>query len=146
MSLLGTYLSSLGMKLVCDSAFDEEAAGFNTTSGTLVDITNLTFDLVVPVGLPSTATIFAVMTFQAYTGGVGSPTTGAWAISINAVDQTEVQRYLSGTNDAGIGAVMGSVGSLSNGTYTVKGRSRVVSGAGTLYTSPAQLFAVAVLI
>ena len=122
----------------------DEATGQSTTSATLEDITGLTFDLEVPTGLPSTAKIQAIMVIQCSTTG-GSPATGGWAININGSDQTEIQRYLSGTNDMGVLVVMANVTGLSNGTYTVKGRHRRVSGASTVNSDVAQLKAVAIM-
>ena len=116
--------------------FDEITTPASTTSGTLVDITGLTFDLVTT----RTGKINAAMTFQASTTG-GSPATGAWTISINSADGTEMARYLSGTNDTGIGAAQTRSVSLPPGTYTVVGRHRRVSGASTLNTDAAQLHA-----
>jgi hypothetical protein len=84
------------------------------------------------------------MTFANSTTG-GSPATGGWAVNINAVDQTEYTRYLSGSNDAGIGAAAGRVTGLSAGTYTVKGRHRRVSGSSTVNTDVATLHTMAYL-
>jgi hypothetical protein len=142
MSRLGEIGSNTNLHAVLDEDFAE--ASDTTTSGTLEDVTGTSFTLTIPVGLPSTATIVARMTFNCNTTG-GSPATGAWAISINSVDGTELQRYMSGTNDSGIGAVQARVTGLSNGTYTVVGRHRRVSGSATVNTNSAQLEALAVL-
>ncbi len=122
--------------------FDEISGTVSTTSATLVDITALTFDLVVPTG--AVAHILATMTVQCSTTG-GSPSTGAWAISIGGVDGTEIARYLSGTNDTGALAVQAGRTGLTAGTYTIKGRHRRVSGSSTIDTDVAQLLAEAVL-
>ena len=122
--------------------FDEITSPVSTTSATLVDITGLTFDLVVPTG--AVAHILATMTVQCSTTG-GSPAVGAWAISIGGVDGTEIQRSLSGTLDTGSLSVQAGRTGLTAGTYTVKGRHRRVSGSSTLDTDVAQLLAEAVL-
>lgn len=140
---LGEINSNLSVEVVADSDFDE-VTGQSTTSATLEDITGLTFDLVIPAGLPSTAKIVATMAIGCSTTG-GSPATGAWAISINASDGTEITRYMSGTNDSGSVVVLAQATGLSDGTYTVKGRHRRVSGASTVDTDVAQLRAIAVL-
>jgi hypothetical protein len=124
--------------------YDEITSPVATTSATLEDITGLTFDLVIPSGLPSTVIIKAIMTMQTSTTG-GAPATAAWAININAVDGTEISRYLSGVNDTGMGGVQGRVTGLGAGTYTIKGRHRRVSGASTINTDVAQLSAIALL-
>jgi hypothetical protein len=116
-----------------------EATGTSTTSATLEDIAGCTFDLT----MTQPCRIHAEMTFANSTAG-GSPATGAWAISINSVDGTELPRYLSGSNDNGIGAVQTRSGVLGPGTYTVKGRHRRVSGSSTVNTDVAQLFALCV--
>jgi len=115
-----------------------EAGPVSTTSVVLTDITGLTFTIT----LPTTGRIHAIMTFWA--SSTGANNTGAWAININSVDGTQLQRFLSGTNDDGIGAVQMRSAVLTAGTYTVKGRWRRVSGTGTLTTQVAQLYAVTV--
>jgi hypothetical protein len=139
MTRLGELNSNYDVEIVADAGYDE-ATGLTTTSATLEDITGLTFD----VTLPATGRIMADMVVQTSTTG-GSPATGAWAISINSVDGTEIARYLSGVNDTGALAVLARSISLGAGTYTVKGRHRRVSGASTVNTDVAQLSAIAVI-
>lgn len=114
----------------------DEATGQSTTNVALEDITGLTFDLVTAVQ----GRIVALMTIDCSTTG-GAPATGAWAISINSVDGTEMTRSLSGFNDMGALSVQARSASLAPGTYTVKGRHRRVSGASTINTDIAQLSA-----
>lgn len=140
---LGEIKSSVLLSITVDVGFDEET-GASTTSGTLEDITDLSVDVVVPTDIPDDAAIRAIMVVQGSTTG-GSPATGAWAISIDGDDQTEVQRYLSGSNDTGVLAVMGSVSGKVPGTYTVKGRHRRVSGSSTVNSDLAQLSVQAVI-
>jgi hypothetical protein len=120
----------------------DEVTGVATTNAALEDITGLTFTITIPVG--RTGIIRASMSFQNSTTG-GSPAVGAWAININSVDGTELQRNLSGSNDIGIGNVKTESAALTAGTYTVVGRHRRVSGAATVNTDVGQLEAVALL-
>lgn len=139
----GEINSNLNIESVADQDYDEVTTQ-PTTSATLEDIAGLTFNLTVPTDLPSVAVIRAILVVQCSTTG-GSPATGAWAISIDAADGTEIQRYLSGTNDTGVLVVMARTAGLGAGTYTVKGRHRRVSGASTVNTDVAQLKAEVVM-
>lgn len=139
----GEIKSNLNIESIADQGFDEISA-ISTVSTTLEDITGLTFNLIVPPGLPSTAVIRAILVVQCSTTG-GSPATGGWAISIDGSDGTEIQRYLSGLNDTGVLAVMHRAIGFSEGSYTVKGRHRRVSGSSTVNSDIAQLKAEVVL-
>lgn len=145
MTRLGAINSNLGIESVAVEGWSEVTGLTGLSSATLVDMTGLTFNLVIPTGIPSTAIIRAIMTFQASTTG-GAPATGAWAISINGVDQQEVQRFMSGTSDRGLGVVQARVTGFGAGTYTVKGRHRRVSGVSTINEGVAQLSALAILL
>jgi hypothetical protein len=136
MSGFGSFRSDLASNIVAGDGLGEVSAQ-TTTSGTLEDITGLTFDLTVPSNLPSTGKIIAIMTIQC--SATGGACTGGWAISINGSDGTEIQRYLSSTNDTGVITVQARTTGLSAGAYTVKGRHRRVSGADTVNTDVAQL-------
>ena len=138
MTKLGAIVSSTDMtteeaKPVLNG-FDE-ATGQTTTAGSLEDVTGCTFDLVTTV----TGRIVATLVVQC--SASGGPVTGAWAISIDGTDGTEVQRYLSASNDTGVIAVQARSASKTAGTYTVKARHRRVSGASTVNTDTAQLSA-----
>lgn len=113
---------------------EDEVTGQTTVSATLEDIPGLTFDLTTPVA----GRILAEMSMGSSSSGSG--VVGAWAISIDSVDQTEIPRELSGVTDNGMGSVKGWA-DLSAGTYTVKGRHRRVSGGSTVNTDVAQLVA-----
>lgn len=143
MSRLGEINSNSNIHAVVDEGY-AEATGQSTTSATLEDITGTSFTITVPSGLPSTVTIVARMTIGNSTTG-GSPATGGWAISINSVDGTEIVRYLSGTNDAGMGGVQARTTGLGAGSYTVVGRHRRVTGSSTVNSDVAQVEALAVL-
>ena len=118
-----------------------EVSGLTTVSATLENMSGLT----VNVTLANPGRIWAMMTFETSTSGGGGATNGGYAISINAVDGTELQRNLSGTQDLGIGAVQSrTLVVLPAGSYVVQGRFRRVSGASTLAVGEAQLFALVV--
>lgn len=142
MTSFGAVPTQIRAGIIVDGDYDEMTGTVSTINGSLEDITGATFDIDVPTGV--TARVLAVMTFQTSTTG-GSPAIGSWAISINSVDGTELQRYLSGINDTGIGAVLARSAVLTAGTYTVVGRHRRVSGASTINTDTAQLSAFVVL-
>jgi len=117
------------------SGYDEVTAQ-STTSAVLEDIPGLTFDIEMTKG----GQICARMTVECSSTGAAN-NTGAWAISINGVDGTEIQRFLSGTSDTGAMAVQAAA-DLPAGTYTIKGRHRRAGGAGTINTDVAQLSAI----
>jgi hypothetical protein len=142
MTDFGAIPTNIAAAISLDNGYDETIGTVGTTSATLEDITGLTFDVTIPTG--RTGRIVASMMVQTSTTG-GSPATGAWAININSVDGTEIQRYLSGTSDTGALAVQARQTALSAGTYTVKGRHRRVSGVSTVNTDIAQLSALAIL-
>jgi hypothetical protein len=144
MSRLGEYNSNLAANIIAANGYDEISSPVTTTAAALEDITGLTFDLVVPTGLPSTARIVATMAVQCSSSG-GSGGAGGWAVGINSADKQEIQRYLSAINDTGALIVLGSTAGLAAGTYTVKGRHRRVSGTGTISTDVAQLSAIVVM-
>lgn len=120
------------------SNYVQLSAPDTTISNSLVDIAGMA----ITVTLTDTAHIHGVMTFAARSADPGGGAIyGAWAVQINGVDGQEVQRYLSGATDDGVGAVQFRTSSpLPPGTYTIKGRFRRVSGLRTLQTFSAQLF------
>jgi hypothetical protein len=141
MTRLGEISSNQEVNLIADHGYDE-ATGQSTTAAALEDITGLSFSVTIPTG--RTGRILARMNVQCSTTG-GSPATGAWAISINSVDGTEIARYLSGTNDTGALGCQARSASLSAGSYTVQGRHRRASGSSTVNTDVAELSAIAVI-
>lgn len=114
-----------------------EVADEGTTAAALEDISGCSVDLVVK----GQARILATLTVQCSATSAG---VGAWAIEVNGVDGSEVQRYLSASNDTGVIAVQTRSAVLPPGTYTVQGRHRRVSGAGTVTTDFGQLSAIVV--
>jgi hypothetical protein len=137
----GALKSESDIDIVADHGYDE-ATGQTTVSATLEDITGLTFDVVIPTGY--TGRVAAMMVVQCSTTG-GAPATGGWAIDINGTDGTEIQRYLSGTNDTGSLSCQARSVSLAAGTYTVQGRHRRASGTSTVNSDVAQLIGWAIL-
>jgi hypothetical protein len=142
MTDFGAIPTEIAAAMVLDNGYDEVTSPVGTTSATLEDITGLSFTVTIPTG--RTGRIVAHMAVQTSTTG-GSPSTGGWAISINSVDGTEIQRYLSGSNDTGALVVQSRQTALSAGTYTVKGRHRRVVGASTVNSDVTILSAVAYL-
>ena len=120
------------------SGSDELVAPITTVSATLVDITGLT----VTVTLNNTARILAFLVFSCSSTGGGSNALGGWAVSIDGTDGTEMQRFLSGSNDQGIGAAMMRSAAKTAGAYTINGRHRRVSGSKTISTDLATLIVV----
>lgn len=107
-------------------------------TGPLIDIPGMA----ITVTLTSTAHIHGVMTFSTETAPPGGGAiNGAFAVQINGVDGQEVERFLSGSTDDGIGAAQyRTAAPLPPGVYTIKGRWRRVSGARGLQLNTAQLF------
>jgi hypothetical protein len=68
---------------------------------------------------------------------------GFWAVSINGVDSSPMERYFGGPNQPGsMSAVYRSAVPLAEGTYTVNGRARVETSA-TITVNQATLVAIA---
>lgn len=110
------------------NSYVETSTPQGTTSATLEDVTGMS----TTITLTATTNIVAIASFQAQTQSGASASTIAVAISINGVDHDETQRYLSGSNDVGIGAIVHRTATaLPAGTYTVKLRFRRVSGVST---------------
>lgn len=110
------------------NAYVELSAPVGTTSAVLEDVTSMVTTLT--LAQPSEVAIHAA--FQAQTISGGSASTLAVAISIDGVDHDEYQRYLSGSNDLGIGAIVHrSSADLTAGLHTFKMRFRRVSGVAT---------------
>lgn len=114
-----------------------EVAAQTTTAAALEDIPGLTFDVV----LPARGRILADMSVQC--DALAAVATGAWAISINGVDGTEIQVALT-VGIARSASVQARSAFLQAGTYTVKGRHYRAAGAGTVETDVAQLSALVV--
>ena len=75
--------------------------------------------------------IAVLASFEAQTQSGASASVIGVAIQVNGVDYDEYQRYLSGSNDQGIGAITHRTGEMAAGTYGVKLRYRRVSGVST---------------
>lgn len=110
------------------SNYVEVTTPVGTSSATLEDVTGGSLT----VTLEETVHIAVMASFQASTqSGTGSSTI-AVAFNINGTDHDETQRYLSGTTDTGIGAIIHRTATaLAAGTYTIKLRFRRVSYTGT---------------
>jgi hypothetical protein len=142
MTNLGDIKTDLPSGVVLDSGFVSITTPVGTTSATLVDITGASFTVTVPTG--AVGRILAAMNVGCSTTG-GSPSTGAWAVSVAGVDGVEIPRYMSGTNDNGALGCRSWATGLTAGTYTVKGRYRRVAGASTINTDVAEISAFLIL-
>jgi hypothetical protein len=122
------------------SAYIEKATPSGTTSAALEDVPGTTQTLT----LDSAVNIAVHASFQLSTQSGAAPSTIAIAVNINGTDHDEVQRYLSGSSDTGIGALVHrSATALPAGTYTIKLRYRRVSGSATPGIDRADVLAVA---
>ena len=111
------------------SGYADTITPVGTTSATLEET-----GLEASVTLEGPAKIAAFASFELATqGGGGSASVIALALEIDGVVHDEVQRYLSGTNDQGIGTIVhrSSDTLFPAGTYTAKLLFRRVSGSVT---------------
>lgn len=113
--------------------FQALGAPITTTSATLADMTGVTCT----VTLADSAPIVGILTVEIEAAVAIS--TAAIAVSINSVDGDEIQADLALLTNESM-AVQYESASLPAGTYTLKGRWRRVSGAGTLTLNKAQLY------
>jgi len=109
------------------SSYVELETPIGTTSETLEDVSGMS----TTITLEEAVEIAVMATFEAQTQSGASASTLAVAISIDGVTYDEYQRYLSGTNDYGIGSITHRSEELAAGTYTIKLRFRRVSGVAT---------------
>lgn len=110
------------------NSYIETSTPQGTVSATLEDVAGMS----TTITLTATTNILVIASFQSQTQSGASASTIAVAVNINGTDHDETQRYLSGTNDVGIGAVVHrTTTALPAGTYTVKLRFRRVSGVST---------------
>lgn len=117
------------------NGYVEQGTTQTTTSGTLENVTGASFNLTTNVS----GRIMAALSIECSVTGAGS--TGAWAISINSVDGTEIQRFISAGAEIGAVSIQARSATLAAGTYTVQARHRRAVGGGTINTDLAQLSA-----
>lgn len=110
------------------SSYVELPSPVGTTSATLVDVTGMS--VTITLDTPVRIAVFASFELQTQSGA--APSTMGVAVSIDGTDHDELKRYLSGSNDQGIGSITHRTDtSLSAGVHTIKLRFRRVSGAAT---------------
>lgn len=110
------------------NSYVEYSTPQGTTSATLVDVTGMS----TTIHLDETVHIAVVASFELQTQSGAASSTIAVAINIDGTDHDQYQRYLSGSNDLGIGAIVHRTATaFAAGTYTVKLRYRRVSGTAT---------------
>ena len=123
-----TYIHGGRVSGIIPSEYVEIGTPQGTTSATLEDVTNATVDITIK----STSHIAVLTSFELATQSGASASTLTLAVSINGTDEEEISRYLSGTNDTGIGALVHRTDSpLGPGTYTVKMRMKRSAGVST---------------
>jgi hypothetical protein len=83
------------------------------------------------ITLEESVEIAIMASFQMSTQSGASASTIAIAVNIDGTDHEEIERYLSGVNDTGIGAIVHRSAELAPGTYTLKLRFKRVSGVST---------------
>lgn len=103
----------------------ETSTPATTTSATLEDVANMS----VNINLSQISYITAVATFTVATSSGAPNSTIGLDVSFDGVGGLEHQRFLSGSNDTGIGAVVErSPTALNPGNHTATLRFRRVSG------------------
>jgi hypothetical protein len=119
---------------------DDITGPSTTTSATLVDIPNSTVTITNTVS----AILWVVMTVTVDLSS-GSSTTVAIAVNIDGVDSNENSSFFSATgyqimtkNEC---SGVASATPLSPGSHTIKGRYRIVSGAGTARVNSGEITA-----
>lgn len=110
-----------------------------TTSATLEDVPGT--EMVIRNNETTEIAVFAAFELATQSGAAAS--TIAIALNINGVDCQELQRYLSGSNDSGIGCSVSRSVELPPGNHTVKLRYRRVSGVATPGVNVVNMFAFA---
>jgi hypothetical protein len=107
-----------------------------TSSSTFIDMPGVVNTLTID----STSKIYANMTFETQSYGVGDYATGAYRVVIHDSSSVELKKYLYGTDEVSIGSVEHLAGPYDPGTYTVKGQYRRVSGTQLLQLNQVELF------
>ena len=129
--------TDVSFDLPIGSAFAILGAPVQTVSAGLEDMAGFTIAL----ELFRAGRIWAMMSYSAQSVGGGVNAEAGHAIQIDGVDSDEAHRFLSGTNDMGVGAVQARSAVLVPGVYVIQGRHRRVGGAKTVETDLAQLMA-----
>lgn len=109
------------------SGYIELSAPVSTISATLEYITEMITTITTTVACE----ILVNVTFEAETQSGASGTVLAVAIEIDGTVYDEYQRYLSGANDIGIGAITHRSGEVAIGDHNVRILIRRVSGVAT---------------
>lgn len=109
------------------SSYQETTTPSGTTSATLVDVPGMS----TTITLDEAVEIAVMASFEIQTQSGASPSVIEVAINVDGVDHDPIRRYLSGTSDLGIGAIVHRVDESPAGVHTVKLRYRRVSGTAT---------------
>jgi len=110
------------------STYVELASPQGVTSATFIDVPTMTDTIT----LDEAVNIAVMVSFELQTISGSSASTIEVAINIDGVDHDPLKRYLSGTNDVGIGAIVHrTLIAVSAGVHTVTLRFRRISGIST---------------
>ena len=109
------------------SAYVELVSPIGTVSASFEDVSGMS----TTITLDEAVEISVMASFEVQTQSGASASTIELCFSIDGVEHDPVKRYLSGSNDVGIGALVHRTGELAAGTYTVKLKFRRVSGVST---------------
>ena len=109
------------------NSYAELSSPEGVTSATLVDIPGMS----TTITLEEAVEIAVLCSFELQTQDGSSASTIGIAVNINGTDYDSYSRYLSGSNDTGIGAITHRSSELAPGTYTVKMRFQRTSGVST---------------
>ena len=110
------------------SEYVEMTTPVGTVSAVLEDVSGASITIT-----PTSSTEAIVMaSFEVQTQSGASASTIGIAVNINGVDHDEMQRYLSGSNDLGLGSLTHRSATLTGGVpVTIKLRFRRVTGVAT---------------
>jgi hypothetical protein len=118
-----------------------ETAVTGGVTGTFIAIPGITGTIEIDTNVP----VHGIMTFEAESSGVGTNSTIGVCIQIADDTGPEHQRFLSGTNDLGLGSVQHKTSSLTTGTHSFTGYYRKVSGTKDVQINKAEMHVFAML-
>jgi hypothetical protein len=107
----------------------------STSTGTFIPIPGVTGTIETDTNVP----LHGIMTVEAQSTGAGASATIGICIQISGVTGPEHQRFLSGTNDVGLGSVQYRTSVLTTGTHGFTGYFRKVSGTKGVQINEAEM-------
>jgi len=112
-----------------------ETASTGGTTGTFIPIPGITGTIETDTNVP----LHGIMTFEAESSGVGANATIGVCINIAGETGPEHQRFLSGTDDVGLGSVQYKSTVLATGIHSFTGYFRKVSGTKDVQVNKAEM-------